>query len=519
MAGGAFTTLDPKDTYLGILSLGKDNDVLHATNLTTVQDSAGNASLLELSQDKVGFAGIMEASVAAGIVMDTGILFTGDQILTEQLTYSLDTDVSIFFTSGDPEGSLTASPGSLALRNDGGAGTSLYIKETGTSNTGWTAVDLVAAWTDLSDTPGAIAADQWVKANAGGTALVFTAAPAENILDLSDAPAAYDDGKYMRSTAAGFELVALPAGTFLGLSDVDEPNYTNDKHALIAVNDAENALEFNAADPDQGDILYYNGTAWTKLPPGTDGKVLVTKGPAANPQWDVVSGAGSNDPDAIHVDVASEIQGLTLKSSPAAGDVVVIEDVADSYNKKKVSVGTLLGNDANAIHDNVSGEINAVTEKATPVDDDIVLIEDSASTYQKKKVKLSNIGGGGLANIPVYGSGSGDLTFSAPASVTIDLGDAGAGEGGRISARDFIHVIKGGEASPTWTFGMTFDFGGGTPNTPTSQSDPTDVYIDTDCDTYPASVYQVKVTVSDGTTTKESTVTCTITGEETPAGP
>jgi purine nucleosidase len=39
--------------------------------------------------------------------------------------------------TGTPEGSLTAPVGSLYLRDNGGAGTTLYIKESGTSNTGW----------------------------------------------------------------------------------------------------------------------------------------------------------------------------------------------------------------------------------------------------------------------------------------------------------------------------------------------------------------------------------------------
>lgn len=39
--------------------------------------------------------------------------------------------------SGSPEGSVTAPVGSLFLRSDGGAATSLYVKESGTGNTGW----------------------------------------------------------------------------------------------------------------------------------------------------------------------------------------------------------------------------------------------------------------------------------------------------------------------------------------------------------------------------------------------
>lgn len=41
--------------------------------------------------------------------------------------------------SGTPEGAVTAPIGSLFLRSDGGAGTSLYVKESGTGNTGWAA--------------------------------------------------------------------------------------------------------------------------------------------------------------------------------------------------------------------------------------------------------------------------------------------------------------------------------------------------------------------------------------------
>lgn len=41
--------------------------------------------------------------------------------------------------TGSPEGVLAATVGSLYTRTDGGAGTTLYVKETGTGNTGWTA--------------------------------------------------------------------------------------------------------------------------------------------------------------------------------------------------------------------------------------------------------------------------------------------------------------------------------------------------------------------------------------------
>ena len=41
--------------------------------------------------------------------------------------------------TGTPEGSVTAPVGSFYSRTDGGAGTSFYVKESGTGNTGWVA--------------------------------------------------------------------------------------------------------------------------------------------------------------------------------------------------------------------------------------------------------------------------------------------------------------------------------------------------------------------------------------------
>lgn len=41
--------------------------------------------------------------------------------------------------AGTPEGAVTAVVGCLYLRTDGGAGTSIYVKESGTGNTGWVA--------------------------------------------------------------------------------------------------------------------------------------------------------------------------------------------------------------------------------------------------------------------------------------------------------------------------------------------------------------------------------------------
>ena len=44
-----------------------------------------------------------------------------------------------YWGTGTPEGAVTANVGAVYLRIDGGASTTLYIKESGSGNTGWAA--------------------------------------------------------------------------------------------------------------------------------------------------------------------------------------------------------------------------------------------------------------------------------------------------------------------------------------------------------------------------------------------
>lgn len=48
-------------------------------------------------------------------------------------------DRSVLRGEGTPEGAVVADVGRLYVRTDGGAGTVLYVKESGTGNTGWVA--------------------------------------------------------------------------------------------------------------------------------------------------------------------------------------------------------------------------------------------------------------------------------------------------------------------------------------------------------------------------------------------
>lgn len=59
------------------------------------------------------------------------------------------------------------------------------------------------------------------------------------------------------------------------------------------------------------------------------------------------------------------------------------------------STSGVIGTDPDAIHDNVAGEINAIALKGSPVAADVLVLEDSAAGFVKKRVLVAALGGGG----------------------------------------------------------------------------------------------------------------------------
>lgn len=72
-----------------------------------------------------------------------------------------------------------------------------------------------------------------------------------------------------------------------------------------------------------------------------------------------------------------------------------------THEHTEADISDLTHTDPEAIHDNVAGEINAITAKTTLVDADLMLIEDSEASYAKKKVQVVNM------------SAEGDIKYSS----------------------------------------------------------------------------------------------------------
>jgi hypothetical protein len=212
---------------------------------------------------------------------------------------------------------------------------------------------------DLTDTPGAYTPDKLLKVNAGGTAIEFGDPPAgtfidhpdtpasyvgsagyrvkvngtpdaltfvaDTFLNLSDTPGVYAANQWVKVNAGGtaLEFVSSPAISFVGLTDTPA-SYVGAAGAFVAVNASADGLAFIGSGANQGEIMYFNGTAWTALAVGTAGQVLTTNGAAANPSWEDTAGTfvGLTDTPADYTGVA----GYRLRVNSTPDGVEFIDD-------------------------------------------------------------------------------------------------------------------------------------------------------------------------------------------------
>lgn len=97
--------------------------------------------------------------------------------------------------------------------------------------------------------------------------------------------------------------------------------------------------------------------------------------------------------------------------------------VVDATTIKIVKTNAGAGLDTSAIHNNVAGEIAAVTEKGSPASGDYILVEDSADSNNKKMVQIGNLPTGtGMASFELAGTSGSAQTITNGNTVTIAAG-------------------------------------------------------------------------------------------------
>jgi hypothetical protein len=214
-------------------------------------------------------------------------------------------ELSVDPTAG---GGVAAEIGTIGLRNNSGVGEE-WLK-TGAADTAWT---LQGSGIGAHALGGAEhTADSLANLNSKLTDAVLddedNPRPADEIIETSGpttmAVGAVADGEYLKRSGATVVGGTPPGGT------------------------TAEALGTTGADVDVG----------SAAPPSTGQVLKATSATTATWQDD-----STTDANAIHKNVASEISTVTEKGTPVAADLLLIEDSADSNNKKRVQVGNLPG--------------------------------------------------------------------------------------------------------------------------------------------------------------------------------
>lgn len=278
------------------------------------------------------------------------------------------------------EGSVTAPVGSLFIKTSGTAPL-IYVKESGTGNTGWAA----------------LAESSSSESNAYWGSITGT------LSNQSDLQSTLDSKVPATRSINGH---ALSADVNLTKSDVGLNNVPN-IDATNPENISQTASHRFVTDAEKNtwsgkqDALGFTPVPDTRTVNGhaLSSNVTVTKSD--------INLSNVTD-DAQLKRAAGDLNSFAEKVSPVSSDILLIEDSGAGYAKKKVQLSNLpggSGTDSNAIHSDASAEINTIAEKVSPASADLLLIEDSGSGYAKKKVQVANLPGasGGETGLKVLG--------------------------------------------------------------------------------------------------------------------
>ena len=123
------------ETRQGVL-IQKQAPTGNGNGVLRLRGNASSAARTLVCEDTSGTASAYIQGDGFIVSNDRGYFQNGVRFSTTSGTLN---DFGIYVGSGSPESVVTADPGSLYLNKSGGTGTSLYVKQSGSSNTGWVA--------------------------------------------------------------------------------------------------------------------------------------------------------------------------------------------------------------------------------------------------------------------------------------------------------------------------------------------------------------------------------------------
>lgn len=136
---GVFKHYASNGSTAGILSFGGATRITGGVDgIVGMTNAAGTSfTALRLGPGTSSFPSIKRSSAVVQIRLGDDSALTG--LHTSVLTFGSTGQIFLSAGSGSPESVVTAAVGSIYMRLDGGTSDTLYIKTSGTGNTGWTA--------------------------------------------------------------------------------------------------------------------------------------------------------------------------------------------------------------------------------------------------------------------------------------------------------------------------------------------------------------------------------------------